>query len=423
MAVQSSLKHAHEGWSIDEPLILHIHEDDSHSRDTGGTTFSRTCFNGINALSGVGILSIPYALAQGGWLSLVLLFVMAIICCYTGLLLQRCMDANPRIRSYPDVGEHAFGYKGRVVIALFLYLELYLVSIGFLILEGDNLENLLPGTSFVFLGLNITGKQFFVLIATLLILPTTWLRNLSLLAYVSAGGVLASVVMVLCVFWVGALGGIGFHEGGRLLNLKGLSTSMSLYAFCYSGHAVFPTLYTSMKTKSQFPKALLTCFVLCFINYGTMAVLGYLMFGDNVNSQVTLNLPVGNLGSKIAIYTTLINPFTKYALMVTPIATAIEERLSCRNVSASLIIRTLIVISTVIVALAVPLFGYLMALIGSFLCVAASMLIPCICYLKIFESSRHFGFELLTILGILVLGFVIAVVGTYSSLQQIVHNL
>ncbi|KAJ6690001.1 hypothetical protein OIU85_006301 [Salix viminalis] len=39
-----------------------------------GTTFLKTCFNGLNALSGVGILSIPYALSQGGWLSLILLF-------------------------------------------------------------------------------------------------------------------------------------------------------------------------------------------------------------------------------------------------------------------------------------------------------------------------------------------------------------
>ena len=37
-----------------------------------------------------------------------------------------------------------------------------------------------------------------------------------------------------------------------------------------------------------------------------MAILGYLMYGDDVESQVTLNLPEGKLISKLAIYTALI---------------------------------------------------------------------------------------------------------------------
>ncbi|GAB4840008.1 Amino acid transporter avt1j [Ancistrocladus abbreviatus] len=45
-----------------------------------GTTLLRTCFNGLNALSGVGILSIPYALSEGGWLSLILLLIVAVLC-------------------------------------------------------------------------------------------------------------------------------------------------------------------------------------------------------------------------------------------------------------------------------------------------------------------------------------------------------
>ena len=205
-------------------------------------------------LSGVGILSIPYALSQGGWLSLILLFLVAILCWYTGLLLRRCMDAHPLIKTYPDVGELAFGMKGRTMIALFMYLELYLVAVEFLILEGDNLEKLFPTMSFKVAGLKIGGRQGFVLLAALVILPTTWLRSLGLLAYLSAGGVFASVIVVGCVFWAGAVDGVGFHERGMVLNWSGLPTTISLFVFCYCGHAIFPTLCTSMKDKSQFSK-------------------------------------------------------------------------------------------------------------------------------------------------------------------------
>ena len=55
-----------------------------------------------------------------------------------------------------------------------------------------------------------------------------------------------------------------------------------------------------------------------------MAILGYLMYGENLNSQVTLNLPIRKINTKIAIYTTLVNPLAKYAVIITPIADAIE---------------------------------------------------------------------------------------------------
>jgi vesicular inhibitory amino acid transporter len=187
-------------------------------------------------------------------LSLILLLLVAIICWYTGLLLQRCMYANHAIKSYPDIGEVAFGYKGKAVISIFMYLELYLVAIEFLILEGDNLDKLFPNMAFKIASLKVAGKKGFVLLTALIILPTTWLKSLGVLAYFSAGGVLASVIVVACVFWVGAVDGVSFHEGNMLLNLGGVPTAISLFAFCYCSHAVIPTLCNSMKDRSQFSK-------------------------------------------------------------------------------------------------------------------------------------------------------------------------
>uniref|UniRef100_A0A3Q7GXS0 Amino acid transporter transmembrane domain-containing protein n=2 Tax=Solanum lycopersicum TaxID=4081 RepID=A0A3Q7GXS0_SOLLC len=187
-----------------------------------GTSFSRTCFNGINALSGIGIISIPYALSQGGWLCLMLFFLVAIICCYTGLLLQKCMSVSPSIKTYPDIGEFAFGNKGRILISIFLYLELYLVAIEFLILEGDNLQKLFPNAKIHVGWVKIVGREVFVLLVAVVILPTTWLKSLSLLAYVSIGGVLASIVLVFSIFWVGAIDGVGFKEKGAIWRWDGL---------------------------------------------------------------------------------------------------------------------------------------------------------------------------------------------------------
>lgn len=189
-------------------------------------------------------------------------------------------------------------------------------------------------------------------------LPTTWLKSLGLLAYVSAGGVLASIVLVLSIFWVGAIDDVGFEEKGVIWRWNGLISAISMYTFCYCGHAVFPTICNSMKDRSQFPKVLFVCFILSTITYGSMATMGYSMYGQNLLSQITLNLPSGKISSKIAIHTTLINSITKYALVVSPIAIAIEDKLPLQKSKSivSYFIRTFLVISMVVVALTVPFF-------------------------------------------------------------------
>jgi vesicular inhibitory amino acid transporter len=155
-----------------------------------------------------------------------------------------------------------------------------------------------------------------------------------------------------------------------------------------------------------------------------MAILGYLMYGDDVESQITLNLPEGKLSSKLAIYTALISPFSKYALMVSPVATAIEQKLlaGSKRPLKNMLVRTFIVVSTATIALTVPFFADLMALVGSLLSVMVSMLLPCICYLKIFGTTRCSRGEVVLMVMIIVLGSLVAASGTYSSLRNIIHQ-
>ncbi|GMH22722.1 hypothetical protein Nepgr_024565 [Nepenthes gracilis] len=407
-----------------EAVQVETIERQDHQQSNKGTTFLRTCFNGLNTLAGIGLLSTPYALSEGGWLSLLFLFALAVLFFYTGLLIHRCMEANPLIRTYPDIGGLAFGWKGRTLISIFMYLELYFAAVEFLILGGDSFEKLFPNTT-LFAGVKLSVKQGFTVLSALVVLPTTWLKSLGLLSYVSACGVFASIAVICCVFWVGAVDGVGFHERGVLFHRSGLVTAVSMYAFCYCGHPVFPTLRNSMKDRSQFPKVLINCFFLSCLGYGSMAVLGYLMYGQNIKSQVTLNLPLRNISSQIAIYTTVINPLTKYAVIITPVAAAIEEKLSCFITSRliSLVIRTALVLSTLVVALTIPFFDSVMAFIGSFFGVVVAILFPCLCYLKLNGPWRRLGLELIILALVLLVGSLIGTVGTYNSVRRIIRDL
>uniref|UniRef100_A0A2N9HMJ6 Amino acid transporter transmembrane domain-containing protein n=1 Tax=Fagus sylvatica TaxID=28930 RepID=A0A2N9HMJ6_FAGSY len=219
-------------------------------------SFGQAVLNGINVLCGVGILSTPYAAKEGGWVGLSILFIFAVLSFYTGILLRYCLDSEPGLETYPDIGQAAFGNFGRVAISItsvpiYLHAALFLVA-----------------------------------------------------AIIVAGGVIASVLVVLCLLWVGLVDGVGFQSKGTTLNLGTLPVAIGLYGYCYSGHAVFPNIYTSMAKPNQFPAVLLACFGICTLLYAGVAVMGYTMFGESIQSQFTLNMPQDLVATKIAVWTT-----------------------------------------------------------------------------------------------------------------------
>ena len=74
----------------------------------------------------------------------------------------------------------------------------------------------------------------------------------------AVGGVIASVMVVLSLFWVGTVDKVGFQNKGTSLNLSGIPIAIGIYGYCYSGHAVFPNIYSSLKKPNQYPSVLFT---------------------------------------------------------------------------------------------------------------------------------------------------------------------
>ncbi|RCV32863.1 hypothetical protein SEVIR_7G024500v4 [Setaria viridis] len=380
--------------------------------------------NGVNVLCGVGILSTPYAVKQGGWLGLVILAVLGALAWYTGILLRRCLDSKEGLETYPDIGHAAFGTAGRIIISIILYMELYACCIEYLILESDNLSKLFPNAHLTIGSLTLDSHVLFAILTALIVMPTTWLRDLSCLSFVSAGGVIASIVIVSCLFWVGLVDHVGpVKSEGTALNLPGIPIAIGLYGYCYSGHGVFPNIYSSLKKRNQFPAVLFTCIALSTVLFAGAAIMGYIMFGESTESQFTLNLPPNLVASKIAVWTTVTNPITKYALTMTPLALSLEELLppNQQTYPNIVMLRSALVVSSLIVALSVPFFGLVMSLVGSFLTMFVAYILPCACFLAILRNKVSW-YQVVLCVFIIAVGLCCAGVGTYSSLSKIIQQ-
>ncbi|PPR80832.1 hypothetical protein GOBAR_AA39877 [Gossypium barbadense] len=314
----------------------------------------------INVLTGIGLLTTPYAVKEGGWLSLTLLLIFGVIACYTGILLKRCLESSPGLQTYPDIGQAAFGITGRLVIAA--------ACVEYVIIMSENLSTIFPNTSIEFGGIYLNAHQIFAIIGILVVLPTVWLRDL-------IGGVGASILVVICLLWVGTVDQVGFPRAGTTLNLANIPISI--------------------------------------------AFSGFLIFGDSVESQFTLNMPTKFAASKIAVWTVVIITISKYALTLTPIALSLEELVPATwltSYGGSILIRAALVISTLVVALKVPFFAFLMALAGSLLTMLITIIFPCACYLSI-RGGGLTNLQRAVCICTAMLGLLIACDGTYSAVS------
>jgi hypothetical protein len=78
-----------------------------------------------------------------------------------------------------------------------------------------------------------------------------------------------------------------------LINWGDVPLVFGIMAFCYSGHAVFPSIQNSMREPERFPAVLNVAYVVVASICTFLAVAGYYMYGNAAKDVITFNMRNG----------------------------------------------------------------------------------------------------------------------------------
>lgn len=285
-------------------------------------------------IKGVGLLGLPFVLKSSGWGGgLFCIIVFGYITWRTSILIGSEMNGDPRpssyfddspfktplppgscaqarmrppVKSFPDIARASFGETGCFILSVVLYFELFSCLCIFFVTIGDHLHTLFP---------TISQQNHMITAAAISIVPTVLLRTPRLLSYLSMVGTFATISVVSAVVLSALVeGDISDHvinnNHERLLEeveaspatshtethiwwrTSGLPLSMGLVAYCFSGHAIVPSIYSSMQRPQDFDKMIGVSFLIVIVACLSVGFSGYYMFGSGVLDQVRYGVEV-----------------------------------------------------------------------------------------------------------------------------------
>ena len=419
----------------------------------GDVSVWKAVINIVNYIEGIGFLALPYTLRKGGIAAIIAadqifyrscvnlqhfrsrslayfittiiaLMITPVILWYTGKILIECLydqkeqrkiRTRSTIKGLGDVISPKFG--GYLVYGC-IQCDVFLLSASYLTLCGSLMSYALPSVP-------ITELQW-TCIAGALVLPTTFLKSLSQIAWLSAVSVFALVVAAVTVVWYGAehtqewnLGPILFWDAEGVL----IATAIILYS--YASLPILPYVEESMAEKVKFSRALGLAHLINFLMKLLFSLFGFLSFGINTNEAILNNLPPGPVHitvSSVFVFSCLLS----YVLALYPVIDSFDSltrRFQNDKIPSFLMytaVRVSLVLSAVTVAILVPHFALIISFLGSLNAPFVLYVFPCVVHLKL-RFQQLETYQICIGLCLIVFGVLAAVLGIIFSSKALVH--
>ncbi|XP_036438708.1 vesicular inhibitory amino acid transporter [Colossoma macropomum] len=407
-------------------------EEDTENTQPRITTWEAG-WNVTNAIQGIFVLGLPYAVLQSGYTGLLLLVLSALLCCYTGKILISCLyeeDEGGRSRrvrhTYADIADACWcrlcPRLGGKLVNVAQVVELMMTCILYLVVSSN-----LMGHSFPFLPLTPATCSA---LTFLTLMPCMLIRDLKVVSQLSF---LCSLAHFLITFVV-----IGYclrqaprwtYGGLRLaVDFDSFLVAAGVIIFSYTSQIFLPTLEGCMADRGQFRGMMDWTHALACVLKAAFSLLALLTWGEDTKEVVSDNLPPAlrmmvNLCLLAKALLSYPLPFYSAAQLLQTGVLRTDTGQYERSVGPewhTLVLRASLLFLSFVMALYIPHFSLLMGLTGSVTGAVMTLLLPALFHLQLKWSRLSAAGKLLDAV-ILGLGCICSLAGVIRSIRAMIH--
>ena len=250
-------------------------------------------WNVTNAIQGMFVVSLPYAVLNGGYWAIIAMIGVAYICCYTGKILVDCLYVTNeegqivRVRdTYVSIAEECFGRQiGGRLVNMAQLIELLMTCILYVVLCGDLMVGTFPEGSI--------DTRSWMMICGILLIPCSFLKNLHHVSTLSFWCTMAHVAINVIILGYCLLqaGSWGWSQVSLRIDIFTFPISLGIIVFSYTSQIFLPALEGNMQEPKRFECMLNWSHIAAAIFKSLFGYVGFLTWTGNTQEVITNNLP------------------------------------------------------------------------------------------------------------------------------------
>ncbi|XP_025408112.1 proton-coupled amino acid transporter-like protein CG1139 isoform X2 [Sipha flava] len=427
----------------------HFYDPYQHREVKHPTSYFDTLIHFLKASLGTGILAMPSAFKNAGYIVGTLgTIAIGILCTYTIHLLvtasyELCVKRKIPSLTYPGTVAAAFEDGPRPVrkFAPFakmmtnLFLVLYQIgsSCIYVVFIASNLKAI--GDTYLNNDTDVRMYMVYILIPLILI---SWIRNLKLLAPFSSIATCMTMVSFTLIFYYIFREAPSFESREPVGTIKSIPLFFGTVLFAMEAIGMVLPLENEMKNPKRFGSmfgVLNSSMIPISLLYTLVGILGYLKYGEHVKGSITLDLPHDEVLAQVVKLLLSLSIYICYALSnyvaFDILWKGFEHKMEKNEhkICWEYALRTSIVITTFFFAIAIPNLEHLISLIGAFCLSSVGIAFPAIVsfltFNEVYKNAGNFRYSLFCLrnLVIVIIAIFAFIIGVFTSVSDIIHHM